>query len=468
MKRVFNNQKGYSLVELLVAMAIFAIVLTQIFAMMQHSARLYKNGTYEVDLQTEAQQFVQQMEELLIDVNVSVNETGTPSSNYTIQIINTDQTYTVTFVKDDPAADFGVVRMSASGNIAAADMPMAEYVQSVSLDMAEYTSADKVVLCVSMNNGQYSYETCKDIYLRNGVGSGRGGAMNVPEGDFDEELDVLRFKTYNLTDLYQVEDKTLDFRFEDGNTENADYYIYQSVGGWYLRCKTSLTSHTGWSRDSILDGFEYNIFAVDHDNPSSAPLLKIRIRTREVKVLPEGYGIAFVYTSSDETGGLNAVQVQGIDMTAATSAEWRMYWHRPTGGDLEGNLYTAPVLEWPGSSDPTPGIANRNTDPALIQPVKDDMGGGNEIRFDRLSVKIANIDDSSFGYNGLMVKADGASASYKDALMQGKGYYMNVRFHFPGVSETFNVNIFFAPSSTTALPEAVMDKFWEMCFPASF
>lgn len=74
MKRILNHQKGYSLVELLVAMAIFAIVLTQIFAMMVHSARLYKNGTFEVDLQTEAQQFVQQMEELLIDVNVSVNE----------------------------------------------------------------------------------------------------------------------------------------------------------------------------------------------------------------------------------------------------------------------------------------------------------------------------------------------------------------------------------------------------------
>lgn len=448
MKRVFNNQKGYSLVELLVAMAIFAIVLTQIFAMMQHSARLYKNGTYEVDLQTEAQQFVQQMEELLIDVNVSVNETGTPSSNYTIQIINTDQTYTVTFVKDDPAADFGVVRMSASGNIAAADMPMAEYVQSVSLDMAEYTSADKVVLCVSMNNGQYSYETCKDIYLRNGVGSGTGGAMNVPEGDFDEELDVLRFKQYNLTNLYHMEGVTLDFKFEDGTLMNDEFKIYQSGGSYYLECKSTLNAYASWGSASS----KYNILAVNHDDPSDV-LLKIQIGTKEVKVLPDGYGIAFAYMSSDESGAMNAVQVQGIDMTAATSAEWKMYWRTP-GNNLPGDPHTGLAWTW-------------NTDSVAKEAAKNNMGG-NEVRIDRLSINIANIDDSSFGYNGLMVKADGVQGPYQSALEQNKCFYINACFHFEGVSETFNINIFFAPSSTTALSDTAINNFWNMCFEASY
>lgn len=447
MKRVFNNQKGYSLVELLVAMAIFAIVLTQIFAMMQHSARLYKNGTYEVDLQTEAQQFVQQMEELLIDVNVSVNETGTPSSNYTIQIINTDQTYTVELVKD-PTAEFGEVHMSASGSITAADMPMAEYVQSVSLDMTEYTSADKVVLCVSMNNGKYSYETCKDIYLRNGVGSGTGGAMNVPEGDFDEELDVLRFKQYNLTDLYHVEGVALDFIFEDGNLINDEFKIYQNGGSWYLECKSTLNAYVSWKNPSS----KYNILAVDHDNHSSEQL-KIQIGTKEVKVLPDGYGIAFAYMASDESGALNAVQVQGIDMTAATSADWMMCWHTP-GNDIPGNPRTGSAWTW-------------NTDGAARDAAKDSMGGS-EVRIDRLSVNIADIDSADFGYNGLMVKADGVQGPYESALEQGKGYYINACFHFPGVTETFDINIFFAPSSTTALSDAAIENFWDMCFEASF
>lgn len=451
MKRVLNNQKGYSLVELLVAMAIFAIVLTQIFAMMQHSARLYKNGTFEVDLQTEAQQFVQQMEELLIDVNVSVNETGTPSSNYTIQIINTDQTYTVTFVKDDPEADFGVVRMSASGNIAAADMPMAEYVQSVSLDMAEYTSADKVVLCVSMNNGKYSYETCKDIYLRNGVGSGTGGAINIPDGDFDEELDVLRFKEYNLTSLYRIEGVTLDFKFEDGTTENDEFKISQSGGSWVLECKSTLNAYASWGSASS----KYNIHAVDHDNPSSDPLLKIQIGTKEVKVLPDGYGIAFAYMASDESGAMNAVQVQGIDMTAATSAEWTMYWRTP-GNNLPGAPHTGLAWTW-------------NTDDAAKAAAKDDMGG-NEVRIDRLSINIADIDDSSFGYNGLMVKADGVQGPYQSALEQNKCFYINACFQFPhcASNQTFNINIFFAPSSVTALSNTAINNFWDMCFEASY
>lgn len=454
MKRIFNNQKGYSLVELLVAMAIFAIVLTQIFAMMQHSARLYKNGTYEVDLQTEAQQFVQQMEELLIDVNVSVNETGTPSSNYTIQIINTDQTYTVTFAKD-PAAEFGDVHMSASGNITAADMPMAEYVQSVSLDMTEYTSADKVVLCVSMNNGKYSYETCKDIYLRNGVGSGRGGAMNVPDGDFDEELDVLRFRQYCLTDLYRAEDgATLDFSFADGN--NTEFTISQIAGKYYLECTSTLNAYAGWGTTSS----KYNILAVDNTGNIR---LKIQIGTKEVKVLPDGYGIAFAYVENEASGALNAVQVQGIDMTAAESADWTMYWHRP-GGDVAGNTTTPGTLEWNwNSGQPAAAFEAAKADTQGVP-------GGNEPKFDYLRVVPADIGDTQFGYNGLMVEACGVNLNtFQYALTNNMGYYLNVKFHFPhcASNETFKINIFFAPSSTTALTQDAIDGFWGMCFPAT-
>lgn len=462
MKRVLKNQKGYSLVELLVAMAIFAIVLTQIFAMMQHSARLYKNGTYEVDLQTEAQQFVQQMEELLIDVNVSVNVTDIPGSNYAIEIINkdpvtlSDQTYTVEFVKD-PLAEFGEVRMTATGTITATDMPMAEYVQSVSLDMTEYTTADKVVLCVSMNNGKYSYETCKDIYLRNGVGSGTGGAMNIPEGDFDEELDVLRFKKYNLTDRYQVEGVVLDFVFADDDDDplvNDDFRIYKNPadGCWYLECRdASLNASTGWHRSTD----KYNILAVERDNHDSVRLT-IQIGTKEVKVLPDGYGFAFAYMASDESGALNAVQIQGIDMTAAESAEWTMYWHPASGADLAGNPKTGLAWTW-------------NTEGGAKDVAKNDMGG-NEVRIDNLSINIADIDSTDFGYNGLMVKADGVQGPYESALEQGKGYYIKAHFHFPNCQpdQTFNINIFFAPSSTTALSDDAINNFWNMCFEADF
>lgn len=456
MKRILNHQKGYSLVELLVAMAIFAIVLTQIFAMMVHSARLYKNGTFEVDLQTEAQQFVQQMEELLIDVNVSVNETGTPSSNYTIQIINTDQTYTVDFVKDDPAADFGEIRMSASGNIAAADMLMAEYVQSVSLDMAEYTSADKVVLCVSMNNGKYSYETSKDIYLRNGVGSGTGGAVNIPGGDFDEELDVLRFKVYDLTDRYRVEGVTLDFRFEDGTLYNDEFEIFKDVvsGHWCLRCKSTLNDYGGWKSDSS----KYNILAVDHDNPSSTPLLKIQIGTKEVKVLPDGYGIAFAYKDNDEQGALSAVQVQGIDMTRAQSAKWTMYWRRP-GGNVAGGSQTGLTWTW-----------NSGNVGAAFDAAKSD-NDERELRFDHLDVCIADIDDLTMGYNGLKVNASGIDRDgFQSAFVNKKGYYLHAEFKFEGcdLGQTFNINIFFMPSYPAPLSDTAVQNFWSMCVAADF
>ena len=91
-----KNNKGFTLVELLVTIAILSLVMVEIFSMMQNSSKLYMNGTYEVALQTEAQQIIQQMENLLIDANssVSANYDASVSSDI-IVVSNNDARYTI-------------------------------------------------------------------------------------------------------------------------------------------------------------------------------------------------------------------------------------------------------------------------------------------------------------------------------------------------------------------------------------
>lgn len=218
-----RNNKGYTLVELLVTLAVFAIIMGEIGSMMLNSSKLYRNGTYEVELQTEAQQIVQQMEEFLIDVNHSVSTNYDVSvSSDIITISNNDAIYQFE-LQMEPDRNYGTLyynKESLDGGADVSDVPMAEYVQSISLDMASYTS-DVVTLNVSMNNGRYGYQASQDIYLRNSVGSGGGGGSHV-NSSFNEELDVLRYKEYPLDNLFKTDDgEELTFEWDTSIPNNA-------------------------------------------------------------------------------------------------------------------------------------------------------------------------------------------------------------------------------------------------------
>ncbi len=234
-----KNNKGYTLVELLVTLAVFAIIMAEVGSMLMNSSKLYRNGTYEVELQTEAQQIVQQMEELLIDVNHSVSVDLLSSNSITISN-NSKGTagggistvYNFTLDMDHPELGYGTLYFDKTssdvGSPAVTHVPMAEYVQSISLNMEAY-EYDVVTLNVSMNNGRYSYQASQDIYLRNGVGS--GGKYNYANGgSFNAELNVLRYKTYDLAALFNTDDEQFTYEWDPSIADNAsDAAIYYTL-----------------------------------------------------------------------------------------------------------------------------------------------------------------------------------------------------------------------------------------------
>ena len=61
-----RNNKGYSLVELLITIAIFGMVMIGIAMIMRTSSVSYLDGTREVAVQTEVQIVANQVEELLL------------------------------------------------------------------------------------------------------------------------------------------------------------------------------------------------------------------------------------------------------------------------------------------------------------------------------------------------------------------------------------------------------------------
>ncbi|MBO6297260.1 MAG: prepilin-type N-terminal cleavage/methylation domain-containing protein [Lachnospiraceae bacterium] len=69
------KNKGYTLVELLVAVALLLVVMAEVGALMINSQNIYSHGFYEVNLQEEAQQVVQQLEDLMMAATTDVQYT---------------------------------------------------------------------------------------------------------------------------------------------------------------------------------------------------------------------------------------------------------------------------------------------------------------------------------------------------------------------------------------------------------
>ena len=89
-----KNNKGYTLVELLVSMVVLMMVLTEVYIVMNNGSNVYNKGSYDVSLQTKAQQALMHLEDILIDANESVpekrserteNESGRNDNNETIR-----------------------------------------------------------------------------------------------------------------------------------------------------------------------------------------------------------------------------------------------------------------------------------------------------------------------------------------------------------------------------------------------
>jgi prepilin-type N-terminal cleavage/methylation domain-containing protein len=103
-----KKNKGYSLVELLVAMVVLIIVLMEVYMVMNSGSKVYEHGSIDVALQTEAQQTILELEDLIIDVNSDIIYTPkslSVSQNGTLKIVNHDDTYIIRY--DDSDAKTG-------------------------------------------------------------------------------------------------------------------------------------------------------------------------------------------------------------------------------------------------------------------------------------------------------------------------------------------------------------------------
>lgn len=361
-----KSNKGFSLVELLVAMAVLSIVMIEVFNVMSNSSKLYIKGSSEIGLQSEAQQVILQLEDLLVDCTGVVAPDHELANAETFTISSNSVNYIINYVRD-PADDYGQLQLSVPG---ASNIPLSDYVNSISVNMANYKANNIVTLCVSMNNGTYSYETTQDVFLRNMPGTGIGKRGTPAAASSGSGLEVARYHTYQLKNEC-IEDIT---KFEEANGAHFNFIFEwdaacvdvlngesMKVGSLYslstsgsLEAKTYVNKEYG--KEFGFDvGYTINCYADDKNTPvvERTPVTSVDITTPKVQVglgsagkngsSPYGYGIMFPWCG-DSSHYFSAIAVKGIDISACTKMVVNVdIVHPRSGSDYRFNWKSATI-----------------------------------------------------------------------------------------------------------------------------
>lgn len=171
-KRIKGNNKGFSLVELVCAVAIFGVATTAIGSAMVVSAQSYSRGTYEVDVQEEAQTATNIVGNLIFDA-VSAKQVGN-----VVTIDGEGITYTITH-----NTSTGTLEYAEYNGATPATGVLAENVTAFSTNLSEnpddFKADRNVKVEITIEKNGRTYEASYNTTARNGSANAVGVAESA-------------------------------------------------------------------------------------------------------------------------------------------------------------------------------------------------------------------------------------------------------------------------------------------------
>ena len=332
-----KNNKGYSLAELLVSIAIFSIVMISIVSVMRNVSISYRNENAEVDLQENAQILLTQVEELLVDCN-SCDTSGAPSTytitdvsgqNHVLKVENNQVKYSYAGSSFEVLAD-NVKRLKIDKNEDGDNLCI------VKVDMERYVSGKSL---------PYTYEASKEVVFRNDVENAAyrddafldtaspTGSTN-PSNSNAIDVTLCRYQVLNLVAAYDIDPTTIVKTEDDDNyysfvQPNSDFtsisYLSDGTTSAYLS-----TSSTGNKTTEVA----YSCVITANKNNSTSTVT-LNISTDKVELL-KGSGVVYApYKTSNDGAGKNFfsyVNVTGISLRDMYKYNSTLYNSKIKGG----------------------------------------------------------------------------------------------------------------------------------------
>lgn len=163
-----SNNKGFSLVELLVTIAILSIVTLAVGSAMVSSAKNYSRGNLEVSLQQQSQTTANIISNLVLDATALSYNSTTKELEIKQVITGKDATYTIKQVGDK--LQYKLVGIAVEGENEFLDL--ADNVTTFEVDTSNYVSNKTVAVTLGFTVGDQDFKTTYDMTSRNGTGNG--------------------------------------------------------------------------------------------------------------------------------------------------------------------------------------------------------------------------------------------------------------------------------------------------------
>ncbi len=230
-----TNNKGYTLVELLVSIAIFSVVSVGVVYIMSNTLGAYKTSSFEVEAQENAQIVANQLEEFLCDANGPVS--GSISSGLSFN--SQGQDYTLTYAGDE---------ISVSTDGGSSYQTLADNISSFEI-VNNSASDNKVTVKLGVDVEGQTYNLERDIYYRN----------HVENSDFNN-IKYLKSEISTPGPTPDPDEKTVVFNRYDSINLSSEYGInYLSKG----TAKGGFTDGSGVCNDTLSNAY-FSVSASDN------------------------------------------------------------------------------------------------------------------------------------------------------------------------------------------------------------
>lgn len=350
-----RNNKGYTLVEMLITLAIFGIIMVGIAMMMRTTSISYLKGSREVAMQTEVQIVANQVEELLVDATTGFSGMLTDAAGRKycwIQSGTTKHWLVFDSVEQELLYD-----STADGSSYTDDSLslMAEYVSDFNITGWEKLSAtpsdncdNKVTIELAMNNEGYEYEVSREVFFRNALEDttvyeieGVAGGAETPEDTYTAKVSLDRYAVLNLQKEYGIVSdiavtsnfatyyEFVNVTFRTGNTEIAKAISSASpaeagTATAYIRVNAATTSST---TTAVKDTQGVVVSGKDASGVEKKILLTtdaVEFTVNTTEATADGV-VYFSNKTGDGQGGYTWLGVKGIDIASMINISGKSY-----------------------------------------------------------------------------------------------------------------------------------------------
>lgn len=162
-----KDNGGTSLIELVIAMAIAAIILSMLMFFISGAANSFRIASDDVNLQMEAQTTINQLTNLAMEAETMTSHTNMADVRYIFRYSDTEY-YAVVFNNSENILYLIKESTEDLANTAATVMNqhfMAEYVSSLVMDLSP--NGKTVTINLELTLGQDSYQMSKKVKMRN-------------------------------------------------------------------------------------------------------------------------------------------------------------------------------------------------------------------------------------------------------------------------------------------------------------